>query len=106
MKDEIQYIVSGTSQVKHHHLIQAACSYLKRSQASGTMAENQQQNKDQETKRLINFADQNNRFRNNKNHDYTNNSLALIRRVNGQLLKFFFQSTHQQPYTLLRIVIE
>jgi len=41
MKDEIQYIVSGTSQVKHHHLIQAACSYLKRSQASGTMAENQ-----------------------------------------------------------------
>lgn len=88
MKDEIQYVLSGMSQ------------------ASSTMAENKQQNKDQETKRLLNFTDQNNRFRNKKNHDYTNNSLALIRRMNVQLLKFFFQSTHQQPYTLLRIVIE
>lgn len=62
MKDEIQYILSGTSQVKHHHLIQAACSYLKRSQASSTMAENKQQNKDQETKRLINNFLLNNLF--------------------------------------------
>lgn len=67
MKDEIQYILSGKSQVKHHHLIQTACSYLKRSQAPGSVVKNQQQNKDQETKRLIEFADQNNLWISNIN---------------------------------------
>ncbi len=59
MKDEIQHILSGTSQVKHHHLIQTTCSYLKRSQGTGTMAKNQQQLKEEETKRLIQFVDDN-----------------------------------------------
>jgi hypothetical protein len=58
MKDEIQYILSGKSQVKHHHLIQTTCSYLKRSQGPGTMAQEYKQNKQQETKCLIEFADQ------------------------------------------------
>jgi hypothetical protein len=60
MKDEIQYILSGESQVKYHHLIQTTCSYLKRSQGSGTLAQEYKQIKQQETKRLIEFADQNN----------------------------------------------
>jgi hypothetical protein len=60
MKDEIQHILSGKSQVKHHHLIQAACSYLKRSQGTSSMAKDQQQHKEEETKSLIQFAEENN----------------------------------------------
>ncbi len=60
MKDEIQHILSGKSQVKHHHLIQAACSYLKRSQGTSSMAKDQQQHKEEETKSLIQFAEDNN----------------------------------------------
>lgn len=60
MKDDIQYILSGKSQVKHHHLIQTACSYLKRSQGASSMAQDQQQHKEEETKSLIQFADDNN----------------------------------------------
>ncbi len=41
MIDDIQYILSGKSQVKHHHLIQAACSYLKGSQGTSAMAKDQ-----------------------------------------------------------------
>lgn len=46
MKDEIQHILSGKSQVKHHHLIQATCSYRKGSQGTSSMGKDQQQNKD------------------------------------------------------------
>jgi hypothetical protein len=56
MKDDIQYILSGKSQVKHHHLIQTACSYLKGSEGTGKMAQNQQQLKEQEAEKLIQFA--------------------------------------------------
>ena len=56
MKDDIQNILSGTSQVKYHHLIQTTCSYLKRSQGAGTMAQDQQQLKEQEAEKLIQFA--------------------------------------------------
>jgi hypothetical protein len=56
MKDEIQHILSGTSQVKHHHLIQTACSYLKRSKGTGKMVKDQQQHKEEETKSLIGFV--------------------------------------------------
>jgi hypothetical protein len=41
MQDDIQDILSGKSQVKHHHLIQATCSYLNRSQGTGSVAEKQ-----------------------------------------------------------------
>jgi hypothetical protein len=60
MKDEIQHILSGKSQVKHHHLIQAACSYLKRSQRTSSMAKDKQQYKEEETKSLIQFVEDNN----------------------------------------------
>jgi hypothetical protein len=58
MKDEIQYILSGTSKVKHSHLIQTTCSYLKRSQGTSTMAQDDQQFKREEATRLISFVDQ------------------------------------------------
>ena len=57
MKDDIQNILSGKSQVKHHHLIQTACSYLKGSEGTGKMAQDQQQLKEQEAERLIQFAE-------------------------------------------------
>lgn len=60
MKDEIQHILSGKSQVKHHHLIQTACSYLKGSQRTSSMAKDQQQYKEEETKSLIQFVEYNN----------------------------------------------
>ena len=60
MKDDIQNILSGKSQVKHHHLIQTTCSYLKGSQGAGTMAQDQQQLKEQEAEKLIQFASDHN----------------------------------------------
>ena len=59
MRDDIQHILSGTSQVKHHHLIQTACSYLKRSQGTSSMVKDQQQHKEEETKRLVQFIEEN-----------------------------------------------
>jgi hypothetical protein len=59
MRDDIQHILSGKSQVKHHHLIQTTCSYLKRSQGTSSMAKDQQQHKEEETKSLIQFAEDN-----------------------------------------------
>ena len=56
MRDDIQHILSGKSQVKHHHLIQTTCSYLKGSQGASSMAKDQQQHKEEETKSLIQFA--------------------------------------------------
>lgn len=53
MRDDIQYILSGKSQVKHHHLIQTTCSYLKRSKGTSSMVKDQQQLKEEETKSLI-----------------------------------------------------
>ena len=60
MKDDIQNILSGTSQVKHHHLIQTTCSYLKRSKGASSMVKDQQQYKEEETKSLIQYAEDNN----------------------------------------------
>jgi len=57
MKDDIQHILSGTSQVKHHNLIQTTCSYLKRSQGTSSVVKDQQQHKEVETKRLVQIAE-------------------------------------------------
>ena len=69
MRDDIQHILSGKSQVKHNHLIQAACSYLKGSQGTSAMAKDQQQHKEEETKSLVQFADDNNLWVENINID-------------------------------------
>ena len=67
MRDDIQHILSGTSRVKYHHLIQTVCSYLKRSQGTSSMVENYQQHKEEETKRLIQFVNDHNLWINNVN---------------------------------------
>ena len=69
MKDDIQNILSGTSQVKCHHLIQTTCSYLKGSQGTSSMVKNQQQYKEEETKRLIQFVNDNNLWVDNLNFE-------------------------------------
>ena len=69
MKDDIQHILSGKSQVKHYHLIQTTCCYLKGSQGTGSMVKNQQQHKEEETKNLIQFAEVNNLWVDNVNID-------------------------------------
>ena len=69
MKDDIQHILSGKSQVKHYHLIQTTCCYLKGSQGTGSMVKNQQQHKEEETKSLIQFAEVNNLWVDNINID-------------------------------------
>ena len=69
MKDDIQNILSGKSQVKHYHLIQTACSYLKRNQRTSSVVKDQQQLKEKETKSLIQFAENNNLWVENINID-------------------------------------
>ena len=69
MRDDIQDILSGKSQVKHHHLIQTTCSYLKGSQGTSSMVKVQQQHKEEETKILIQFAEDNNLWVENINID-------------------------------------
>ena len=69
MKNDIQHILSGKSQVKHHHLIQTTCSYLKRSQGTSSMVKDQQQHKEEETKSLIQFAEDNKLWVENINID-------------------------------------
>ncbi len=69
MRDDIQHILSGTSQVKCHHLIQTTCSYLKGSQGTSSMVKNQQQYKEEETKRLIQFVNDNNHWVDNLNFE-------------------------------------
>ena len=56
MRDDIQHILSGTSQIKHRHHIQTARSYLKKSQGTSSMVKDQQQHKE-ETNRLIQIAE-------------------------------------------------
>jgi hypothetical protein len=67
MRDDIQHILSGTSQVKCHHLIQTTCSFLKGSQGASSMVKNQQQYKEEETKRLIQYVIDNNLWVDNIN---------------------------------------
>jgi hypothetical protein len=59
MRDDIQHILSRTSQVKYYYLIQTTCSYLKRSQGTRSMVKDQQQHKEEETKRIVKFIEEN-----------------------------------------------
>jgi hypothetical protein len=56
MRDDIQHILSGKSQIKHRHHIQTARSYLKKSQGTSSMVKDQQQHKE-ETIRLVQIAE-------------------------------------------------
>jgi len=53
MKYELQLIISGKSQVKYGAIIQAAASYLERSQSTSDLVKESKYFKKQETDRLI-----------------------------------------------------
>ncbi len=55
MKNELQSIISGESQVKHGAIIQAAARYLKGSQRTGKMAEVREHFKKEEREYLDYF---------------------------------------------------
>jgi hypothetical protein len=59
MKYELQLIISGKSQVKHGAVIQAAASYLERSQSTSDLVEEGKYFKKQETDRLILYVEKN-----------------------------------------------
>lgn len=54
-KHEIQDIISGKGEVRHGKLVQTIASHLGNGARSGPKAENEQQNRKQETKKLIAF---------------------------------------------------
>ena len=58
MKDEIQRIISGKSQIKHESDIQTVLGFLTRSQESGSMAKTDKHFKKEETKRLKQFIEE------------------------------------------------
>ena len=60
MKDEIQRIISGESQVEHGAFIQTILNYLNRSQAASTVAKEDKHFKEEETKRLKLYIEEHN----------------------------------------------
>ena len=59
MKYELQLIISGKSQVEYGAIIQAAASYLKRSQGTSSLVKENKYFKKQETDRLIQYVEEN-----------------------------------------------
>ncbi len=53
MKNELKHILQGKSQIGHGELIQTIASYLRASTPASSMAQTDKQNRDQETKNLI-----------------------------------------------------
>lgn len=66
VKDELQNIIQGKSQNSQRTLIQTVASYLRTSQGTSTMVENDKHYKQKETKNLIDFCNQNNLWANDK----------------------------------------
>lgn len=62
VKHELQNILSGKSSYSYDATIQSIASYLRTSQKASPLAETKHQNKQQETKRLISFAEKNKLF--------------------------------------------
>jgi hypothetical protein len=69
IKNELQSIISGEGKVEHGTIIQAATSYLKRSQSTGTMAQDYQSFKRQENESLTAFISDNNLWLDNIDFD-------------------------------------
>ena len=58
IKDELQRILQGKSNVSYGKSIQAITSYLRKSQETSTMATGNKQNKTEETEELIKYINQ------------------------------------------------
>lgn len=60
IKYELQYILSGKSEVKHGNIIQTIAGYLGRSEKTGRLASKEKSFKSKETLELINWVNSNN----------------------------------------------
>lgn len=69
-KYELQNILSGKSSSSHDAVIHSVTNYLRRGKKTSPLAEEKQQNKTEEKKRLIDFARQNNLFYQNINETH------------------------------------
>lgn len=67
IKHELQNILSGKNKVSHGDTIQAALSYLRRSQKTSSVAEGDKYHKTEETKNLISYVSDNNLWVKNLN---------------------------------------
>lgn len=59
IKYELQHLIQGESGASYDALIQTVARYLRSGKRTGPMAEEKHQNKGQEAKRLIEFAEEN-----------------------------------------------
>jgi len=66
VKDELQHIIQGKSQNSQRTLIQTIASYLGASQTASTMVKNDKYYKQEETKNIIEFCNQNNLWADDK----------------------------------------
>lgn len=69
IKDELQNILQGKGVVSYGKPIQAVASYLRRSQETSALAQTDEYFKREETKRLIEYIEENNLWINNINVD-------------------------------------
>ena len=60
LKHELQYILQGKSPVSQGELIQAIATYLRESTKTGSMAQTKEPNKNEETKKLVQYINENN----------------------------------------------
>jgi len=60
LKHELQHILQGKSPVSQGELIQAIATYLRESTKTGSMAQANEPNKNEETKKLVQYINENN----------------------------------------------
>jgi len=60
LKHELQHILQGKSPVSQGELIQAIATYLRESTKTGAMAQANEPNKNEETKKLVQYINENN----------------------------------------------
>jgi hypothetical protein len=60
LKHELQHILQGKSPVSQGELIQAIATYLRESTKTGSMAQTKEPNKNEETKKLVQYINENN----------------------------------------------
>ena len=66
IKDELQNIIQGKSSTSERTLIQTIASYLRASQTASSMVKNDKYYKQEETKSIIEYCNQNNLWANDK----------------------------------------
>ena len=69
IKDELQNILRGKSEVSHGTLIQTITNYIRKSKKAGTLVEDEKQNKIEETESLKKYISENQLWINNFNFD-------------------------------------